>query len=76
MNYPASLQPTTTETLTLPSGRSVAFSKATPTFAKWPGKFVGSTYGKKPILDFDGRPAFAEMVILGHSRPRVGTGPG
>jgi hypothetical protein len=64
MKYPASLQPTTTESLTLPSGRVVAFPKATPTFAKWPGEFVGSTYGKKAVLDFNGRPAFAELAIL------------
>jgi hypothetical protein len=64
MNYPASLQPTTTETLTLPSGRSFAFPKATPTFAKWPGEFSGSTYGKKAVHDFNGRPAFAELAIL------------
>lgn len=64
MNYPASLQPTTTETLTLPSGRSVAFPKATPTFAPWSGDPVGKTYGKKAVLDLDGRPAFAELIIL------------
>jgi hypothetical protein len=64
MNYPASLQPTKTETATLPSGRSVAFPKATPTFAKWPGEFGGKTYGRKTILDINGRPAFAELAIL------------
>ena len=65
MIYPASLQPTTTESMTLPiSGRIVAFPKATPTFAKWPGEFAGSTYGKKAVLDFNGRPAFAELAIL------------
>jgi hypothetical protein len=64
MNYPASLQPTTTESMTLPSGRSVAFPKATPTFPRWPADFVGKTYGGKAVLDFNGRPAFAELVIL------------
>jgi streptogramin lyase len=64
MNYPASLQPTTTESMTLPSGRIVAFPKATPTFTQWLGRPVGETYGKKAILDFHGRPAFAELVIL------------
>lgn len=64
MKYPASLQPTTTETMTLPSGRVVAFPKATPTFAKWSGDFGGKTYGHKTILDFNGRPAFAELAIL------------
>jgi hypothetical protein len=64
MNYPASLQPTTSETMTLPSGRSVSFPKATPTFALWRGNPVDKTYGKKTVLDFNGRPAFAELVIL------------
>jgi hypothetical protein len=64
MKYPASLQPTTAETMTLPSGRSVSFPKAMPTFAIWRGDPVEDNYGGKDILDFDGRPAFAEMVIL------------
>jgi hypothetical protein len=64
MNYPASLQPTTTESLTLPSGRSVAFPKATPTFPLWSGAPVDKTYGKKAVLDFNGRPVFAELAIL------------
>jgi hypothetical protein len=64
MIYPASLQPTTTETLTLPSGRSAAFPKATPTFPLWRGTPVDKTHGKKAVLDFNGRPAFAELAIL------------
>jgi hypothetical protein len=64
IKYPASLQPTTTEPMTLPSGRSVGFPKATPTFAKWRGKPVDDDYNGKPILDFAGSPAFAEVVIL------------
>src|ERR1700692_3625265 len=64
IKYPAALQPTTTETMTLPSGRSVSFPEATPTFRRWGGAPVEGTYGKKAILDFDGRPAFAELAIL------------
>jgi len=64
MKYPASLQPTTTETMTLPSGRSVSFPKTTPTFPLWRGDPVEDNYGGKDILDFDGRPAFAELAIL------------
>jgi hypothetical protein len=63
MKYPASLQPTTTEPMTLPSGRSVAIPKATPTFPLWRGDPV-ETYGRKTVLDFNGRPAFAELAIL------------
>jgi hypothetical protein len=50
--------------MTLPSGRSVAFPKATPTFPLWRGAPVNKTYGKKAVLDFNGRPAFAELAIL------------
>jgi hypothetical protein len=64
MKYPASLQPTTTETMTLPSGRSMSFPKATPTFPTWRGEPVDKTYGRKTVLDFEGRPAFAELLIL------------
>jgi hypothetical protein len=63
MKYPASLRPTTTETMTLPSGRVVAFPKATPTLLLWRGDPV-ETYGRKTVLDFNGRPAFAELAIL------------
>jgi hypothetical protein len=63
MKYPASLWPTATETMTLPSGRSVSIPKATPTFAPWRGDPV-ETYGRKTVLDFEGRPAFAELAIL------------
>ena len=65
MKYPASLQPTTTETLTLPSsGKTVSVPKATPTFPSWRGEPVDDDFNGKPILDFAGRPAFAELAIL------------
>src|SRR5450759_3272643 len=64
MKYPVSLQPTTTETMTLLSGRSVSFHKATPTFPIWRGDPVDDDYNGKTILDFAGRPAFAELAIL------------
>jgi hypothetical protein len=58
-----SLHPTTTETLALPSGRSVSVPKATPTFARW-RKPVKRLYGKR-MLDFEGRLSVAELNILG-----------
>jgi hypothetical protein len=65
MKYPASLQPTTTEALTLPSsGKAGSVPKATPTFPIWRGEPVDDDYNGKAILDFAGRPAFAEMAIL------------
>jgi hypothetical protein len=64
MKYAASLQPTTTESLKFQSGRCVAIPKATPTFPRWHGDPVGKTYGGKAVLDINGRPAFAESLIL------------
>jgi hypothetical protein len=64
MKYPASLQPTTTETLEFESGLSVLVPKATPMFSKWRGALIKDTYGKKTVLEFDGRPGFAELIIL------------
>jgi hypothetical protein len=64
MKYPVSLQPTTTEILTLPLRGSVSLPKATPTFQKWRGDPVEDNFGGKTILDFEGRPAFAELYIL------------
>ncbi|HEY0997883.1 MAG TPA: hypothetical protein VGD77_17970 [Gemmatimonadaceae bacterium] len=38
--------------------------KATPTFRPWNGVLPGDTYGGKAVLDVEGEPAFAELVIL------------
>ena len=64
MQYPNLLIPTTTEEIELPSGRVVQIPKANPLFEVWTGKPVSDTYGNKPILSFNGRPAFAELIIL------------
>jgi hypothetical protein len=48
----------------LPSGRIVDVPKATPSFSVWRGEPPADRYGKKPILDFEGRMAFAELAIL------------
>ena len=52
------------EPLVLPSGITVNVPKAKPTFHAWSGIPPSDTYGNKCILDFDGRMAFAELVIL------------
>ena len=38
--------------------------KATPSFSVWRGEQPADRYGKKPVLDFEGRMAFAELAIL------------
>jgi hypothetical protein len=58
------LQPTTTEQFRLSAGNAVALPKATPRFLPWRGTPPSSTYGGKAVVDYLGRPAFAELVIL------------
>ena len=53
-------------TLSLPSGRNVDVPKASPAFKQWQGEMPDDTYGGKMVLDADGEPAFAELLILRH----------
>ena len=55
---------TTFERLMLPSGRIVDVPKSTPSFSVWHGEQPADRYGKKPVVDFEGRMAFAELAIL------------
>ena len=48
----------------MPSRKVVEVAKATPIFRKWSGEPPSDTYNGKPVLEFDGKPAFAELVIL------------
>lgn len=64
MNFPVGLKPTTKESIAIADGHTVEVQKARPIFAKWEGPSPGSSYGHKAILDYDGRPAFAELAIL------------
>ena len=64
MNWPENLRPTASETVGLPDGRSVVVPKTSPTFRRWAGLPPGDTFGGKTILEFEGRPAFAELAIL------------
>lgn len=64
MNYPRSLVPSASEPFKLDDGRVVEVPKPNPEFSVWPGSPPGDTFGGKAILDFNGRPAFAELAIL------------
>lgn len=64
MKLPALLVPTTTQLLQLPSSGPVAVPKATPSFTAWAGSPLADTYNGKQVLDYEGRPAFAELAIL------------
>jgi len=48
----------------LPSGIKVSVPKAIPIFEKWSGEPVKDTYNNKPVLNFEGKTAFAEIIIL------------
>lgn len=61
--FPEGLQPTSVYPITLPGGRTVEVSKATPKFQIWKGGGI-DTYGGKAILVVDDEPVFAELAIL------------
>lgn len=64
MKWPENLRPSTSEAVGLPHGLSVVVSKTNPTFRRWAGPPPGDTFGGKTFVDFQGRPAFAELAIL------------
>ena len=48
----------------LPDGRSEHVAKCTPAFPKWRGETPADTFNGKPVLDYHGKPAFAEEYTL------------
>jgi hypothetical protein len=64
MEYPTSLQPDSTERIKLSQDRAVEIRKTRPRWKLLTGAPVSDTYGGKPVLDYGGEPAFAELVIL------------
>lgn len=51
------------EEIRLPSDELVEIEKLEALFAPWRGDEV-DTYGDKQVIDYRGRPAFAELVVL------------
>jgi hypothetical protein len=51
-------------TVQLPSGASMILPRCAPQFAKWMGGVPQFTFGNKPILDHEGKPIFAELLVL------------
>ena len=45
-------------------GRRIEIPKTTPTFLPWAGTEQLDNYGGKAILDFEGQPSFAELLVL------------
>jgi hypothetical protein len=64
MKYPRNLVPGASEPFRLEDGRVVEVPKVAPKFSTWTGPPPGDTFGGKASLDFNGRPAFAELAIL------------
>ncbi len=64
MHYPTFLMPTTVENMTFPSGAITQVPKVIIEFDQWAGKKIADTYGGKPIVNFKGKPTFAELAIL------------
>ena len=55
--------PSSKETIALSSGNSVEVKKYFLTFNKWNGESVNS-YGGKAVVDFNGKPEYAETAVL------------
>ena len=64
MQYPHTLIPTTYEKIHLLTGDTVSVPIAMPTFKPWLGIPLTDTYGGKQVIDSNGEPVFAELVIL------------
>lgn len=62
-NYPSLLRPTVTETLLVTGGHPVAIPKAQLQLRQWRGQPILDTFGNKPLVDFAGRPVFAELCL-------------
>lgn len=64
LQYPLQLKPHYVEPIKLSTGQVVSLPKAKPHFKSWRGPVAFDRYGNKPVLDLNGEPLFAELVIL------------
>lgn len=62
IEYPSLLRPTTAESM-LVAGQLVAIPKVELRLRPWTGAVIGNTFGGKPLIDFGGRPVFAELCV-------------
>ena len=62
LEYPSLLRPNTTETLLL-AGQPVAVPKVELALREWQGPPIADTFGGKKLIDFAGRPLFAELCV-------------
>ena len=64
MNLPVELEQTGTTEVSLANGVTVTLPVCRPVFSLWDGPPLDFDYGKKPILNYENEPCFAELVIL------------
>ena len=64
--FPEILVPTSNETIETTSGIVVSIPKATPVFSVSKEVTGINTFGGKALLEFEGSPCFAELIILRH----------
>lgn len=62
LTYPSLLRPNTTESLTS-NGQTITIPKLELQLRRWEGASLDNTFGKKPLIDFGGKPVFAELCI-------------
>ena len=60
--YPSLLRPTTTEVLTS-ADQVLTVPKVELRLRRWAGAPISDTLGQKPLIDFGGRPLFAELCV-------------
>jgi uncharacterized protein YggL (DUF469 family) len=62
MEYPQKLTPNSYEKFEI-DGKIIKIPKANIEFNAWNGKSIEHNFGKKPIVDLNGSPMFAELAI-------------
>jgi len=62
LNHPSLLRPTASEAL-LVNDQKLYVPRAELTLRRWKGISLANTFGGKPLIDFGGRPVFAELCV-------------
>ncbi|RYY84389.1 MAG: hypothetical protein EOO15_19470 [Chitinophagaceae bacterium] len=63
MTYPDFLSPSAYEPFPV-DGLIVSVPKSIVSFKKWQGEKIRNDFGGKPLIDYFGRPLFAELAIM------------
>ncbi len=66
MDFPSILKPSGLEPILLSDDRLIEVPKTTPLFSLWKGPTLANNYNGKSVLEYEGNPYFAELVILRH----------